>query len=167
MVAAAVSVAEEGLAAGELPIGAVVFLGGEIAGRSFTREKTLRRRLVHADLLAMLEADQALGWRRRAHPLELAVNLEPCIMCLGAAMAMGVTKVHYGLESPADGAARIAAEWPAENPGLPGYLAPDMTGGVHREEARDQFRRYCRQAADSGLRRWAQTLADLPDTPMR
>lgn len=41
-----------------------------------------------------------LGRRRRPHPLRLAVNLEPCVMRLGAAMALGVSEVYVALESP-------------------------------------------------------------------
>ncbi|GAA1653922.1 hypothetical protein GCM10009828_099110 [Actinoplanes couchii] len=72
-------------------------------------------------------------------------------------MALKVTEVHYGLESPADGGAAVAAAWPA-NPDLPWYVAPVITGGHHRDLVRDQFRRYCDRAPESGFRRWAQTL---------
>lgn len=69
MIAAAIQVAGDGLAAGELPIGAVVVMGDDIVGRTFTREKAEGRRLVHADLLAMTEADRSLGWTQRPAPL--------------------------------------------------------------------------------------------------
>jgi hypothetical protein len=58
LVAAAIDVAGEGLAAGELPIGAVAALGDDVVGRAFTQERGLGRRLVHADLLAMTQADE-------------------------------------------------------------------------------------------------------------
>jgi tRNA(adenine34) deaminase len=154
---AAIQVAEDGLAAGELPIGAVVAMGDEFVGRAFTQENSRGRRLVHADLLAMIEADERLGWRRRPAHLTLAVNLEPCVMCLGAAMTMGVTRVYFGLESPGDSA--IGAEWRPRSSDMPGYAAPTMTGGIRRQQVREQFRRYCDAAADSGMRRWAATLA--------
>src|SRR5689334_9227402 len=112
MVAAAIDVAEEGLRSGEMPIGAVVEMGGEIIARAFTRDVSMGRRLVHADLLAMTAADERLGWGPRSHPVRLAVNLEPCLMCLGAAMALKVDEVYFGLESPADGGAAAAAAWP-------------------------------------------------------
>lgn len=162
MILAAIQVAEDGLTAGELPIGAVVVMGDDIVGRAFTQENSQRRRLVHADLLAMTEADQRLGWRQRPAPLALAVNLEPCVMCLGAAMAMGMTHVYFGLESPGDGASQIAADWRPRSPDMPGYAAPAMVGGIRREQVREQFRRYCEGAADSGFRRWAATLAGGP-----
>lgn len=163
MIAAALEVAEEGMAAGELPIGAVVVMGDEIVGRAFTQDGTQRRRLVHADLLALTEADERLGWSRRPHPLRMAVNLEPCIMCLGAAMTLGIKEIYYGLESPADGAAGIAESWDPPSTDLPGYAAPVMVGGLLRAECREQFRRYCATAPESGFRRWAQTLVDLPE----
>jgi tRNA(adenine34) deaminase len=157
MVAAALTVAEAGLAAGEQPIGAVVVLGDEIVGRAFTQEHTRGRRLVHADLLAMIEADEVLGLGPRSHPLRLAVSLEPCVMCLGAAMALGVREVYYALESPSDGGAEIAARW-RPSPDMAWFDAPVMTGGIRREESRELFRQYCASAPDSGMRRWAETL---------
>lgn len=90
LLAAAIDVAEEALGAGELPIGAVVAMGDDVVGRAFTRERGLGRRLVHADLLAMTQSDERLGRSRRPRPLVLAVNLEPCLTCFGAAMSLGV-----------------------------------------------------------------------------
>jgi tRNA(adenine34) deaminase len=161
MVGVALQVAEAGLAAGEQPIGAVVVMGDDVVAQAFTQEKGLGRRLVHADLLAMIAADEALGWRRRPYPLRLAVSLEPCVMCLGAAMALRVSDVYFALESPTDGGAQIAASW-QPSPDMEWFAAPRMTGGIRREESRELFRRYCATAPESGLRRWAQTLVDLP-----
>ncbi|WP_432956012.1 nucleoside deaminase [Micromonospora haikouensis] len=161
LVGAALRVAEEGLAAGEQPIGAVVLLGDEIVGRAYTQERTSGRRLVHADLLAMIQADEALGWRRRPYPVRLAVSLEPCVVCLGAAMAMSVDECYFALESPSDGGAALAAAW-QPSPDLPGFAPPRLFGGIRREESRDLFRRYCETAPDSGARRWAQSLLAVP-----
>ncbi len=165
MVRAAIEVAGEGLAVGELPIGAVVVMGDQIVGRAHTQERGLRRRLVHADLLAMIQADEQLGPARRPHPLQLAVNLEPCVMCFGAAMTLGVTEVYYALESEADGASAIARHWQPASFDLSGYAAPSMTGGILRHDSRDLFRKYCQTAPEGGFRNWAQTIADLQDWP--
>ncbi|XVU20696.1 deaminase [Actinoplanes sp. CA-054009] len=160
LVEAALAAAEDGLDHGELPIGAVVEMGGEIIATAYTQETALGRRLVHADLLAMTAADERLGWRPRTQPLRLAVTLEPCLMCMGAAMALKVTDVYYALESPADGAAAVAAAWPP-HPDLPWYRPPTITAGIRRAEAQAQFRRYSATAPDSGLRRWAEAMATL------
>ncbi len=161
MVAAALAVAERGLAVGELPIGAVVVMGDEIVGSAYTQERTSGRRLVHADLLALTEADERLGWRPRPHPLALAVTLEPCLMCAGAAMALGIREIVFALESPGDGAATVAASWPT-HPDLPSYVAPVVRGGVLRQECQNLFRRYVAVTADSPMVRWARSLVDLP-----
>lgn len=154
---AALAVAAEGLAAGEQPIGAVVVIGDDIVGRAYTSEKTLRRRLVHADLLAMIEADHRCGWMRRPHPMQLAITLEPCVMCLGAAMALGVREVYYALESPVDGGAAIAAgRSRTDEPSW--FAAPAMTGGIRREESRDLFRRWRGAAPPGPMRDWVDTL---------
>lgn len=157
MVGEALAVAAAGLAAGEQPIGAVVVLGDEILGSAFTSEKTLGRRLVHADLLAMLDADHKLGWRRRPHPLRLAVSLEPCVMCLGTAMTLGVREIYFALESPADGGAAIAAQRRG-HPEPPWFATPAVTGGIRREESRDLFRRWCATAPPGPMRDWAESL---------
>jgi tRNA(adenine34) deaminase len=163
LVAAAIDVAEAGMAVGELPIGAVVVMGDEIVAQSHTRERGAGRRLVHADLLAMIAADDRLGYVKRPAQLALAVNLEPCVMCLGAAMTLGVADVFYALESPGDGGAGIAARW-RDSPDTPFFRMPTMTAGIRRAQARNQFRRYCATAPDSGFKAWAQTLADRPDS---
>jgi tRNA(adenine34) deaminase len=150
LVRAAMEVAEEGLAQGELPIGAVVASGDEIVARAYTRDSA--GRLKHADLLAMMEADG-----RRLKGLRLAVNLEPCLMCLGAAMSLGVKEIYYGLNSPGDGAAGIARGWESR-PEMRWYRAPEMHGGIRAEEVRVQFGRYCALAPDSPLKTWAKTL---------
>ncbi|MBM2616196.1 hypothetical protein JIG36_11575 [Actinoplanes sp. LDG1-06] len=158
LVQAALAVAEDGMTAGEMPIGAVLEMNGEIIATAYTRDVSLGRRLVHADLLAMTEADQKLGWTPRPGPLRLAVNLEPCLMCLGAAMALKVTDIYYALDSPADGGSAVAATW-KPHPDLPWYQPPHITGGLHQAEARDQFHRYATAHPDTAFGRWAATLA--------
>ncbi|MFC0544150.1 deaminase [Kutzneria chonburiensis] len=154
LVAAAMEAAEEGMTQGGLPIGAVVASGDEIVAKAYTKDSG--GRLKHADLLAMLEVD-GKGYQR----LRLAVNLEPCLMCLGAAMSLGVKEIYYGLNSPGDGAAGIARVW-QPGPGMGWYRAPEMHGGIRADEVRAQFGRYCGLAPDTPLRTWAKTLVAQP-----
>lgn len=161
MVAAAIEVAEAGMAAGEMPIGAIVVMGDEILGRAYASEHAQRRHLVHAELLAMTRADTALAFAKRPEPLRLAVNLEPCVMCVGAAMVLGVADVYYALESPGDGGAGIAASW-KNSPDAPFFVAPRIVGGIRRAESRDLFRRYCQGRPDTIATRWARGLLKLP-----
>ncbi|MEU4426802.1 nucleoside deaminase [Actinoplanes sp. NPDC024001] len=163
LVALALEVSEEGMRAGELPVGAVVVLGEEVLGRAYTQERTQGRRLVHADLLAMEQADRHLGWKPRGRPLVLAITLEPCLMCLGAAMALGVSEVYYGLEAPDDGAGGVAAVWQPARQGMSFSRLPAVTGGYRRRECLDQFRRYAATATNASLRQYAESMAALPD----
>jgi tRNA(adenine34) deaminase len=161
MVAAAIDVAEAGLAAGEMPIGAIVVMGDEVLGSAYASEHALCRHLVHADLLAMIQADTKLAFAKRPQPLRLAVNLEPCVMCLGAAMVLGVADIYYALESPGDGGAGIAASW-KNSPATPFFVAPRVVGGIGRAESRDLFRRYCEGRPDTAATRWARSLVEQP-----
>jgi len=156
----AIEVAEEGLTAGEMPIGAVVVSGDDILATSYTRERSLGRRIVHADLLAMTAADEVLGFRR-VPELTLAVNLEPCLMCLGAvADTLGVERVFFGLESPDDGGVATMRLWRPRHE-LPFFKPPrEVSGGHHQGRVREQFARYAVGAGPAGMRAWAAGLAD-------
>jgi tRNA(adenine34) deaminase len=155
----AVAVAEEGLAEGEMPIGAVVTSGDDVLGRSFTRERSLGRRIVHADLLALTAGDETLGFRRVAE-LTLAVNLEPCLMCLGAAVTLGVERVFFGIESPDDGGVATLQMWRPRHE-LPFFRPPrEISGGHHERKIRDQFERYAHGDGPPGMRLWAADLSD-------
>jgi hypothetical protein len=68
------------------------------------------------------------------------------------------------VESPVDGAARVAATW-QPGPGTRRHQAPAVYGGIRRTESREQLRRYAATAPDSPMRDWARTIADLPDLP--
>jgi len=159
----AIEVAEDGLNAGEMPIGALVLLGDEVVAKAFTQEKTLGRRVVHADLMAMLEADRIRGFNRSPLPLTLVVNLEPCLMCMGAAITMGVDRVWFGLESPNDGAVELLEQWnpPVEQPFF--SRPQEILGGIHREAVQEQFARYATSSAPAGMREWALGISLQPN----
>lgn len=155
----AIDAAQEGLAAGEMPIGAVVLAGDQVVGRAHTQERTLGRRIVHADLLALEAADRNLGFRRVEGPLTLAVNLEPCMMCLGAAITLGVDYVWFGLESPNDGAANLIEHWkpPVEQAFF--RKPARIRGGFLRDDVARQFAEYAAGEGPAGMRTWARGLA--------
>lgn len=156
----ALDVARDGLSAGEMPIGAVITMGDEVLAREYTKERKLGRRVVHADLLATLEADKILGFRRHDEPLILAVNLEPCLMCMGAAIALGVQKVWYGLESPNDGAHQLINNW--SPPAVQNFFVPphEIIGGIRRAESQQLFAEYARGDGPNGMRAWVSELAN-------
>lgn len=158
--AEALAMAEHALAAGELPIGSVVVAGGRIVGRSFTQERTQGRLLVHAELLALDQADRTHEVKRVG--TVLYTTLEPCLMCLGAAATAMVDRVVFALASPGDGAAGVARLWQQQGrgSGVPHVRLPPVVGGVGAGESRALFQRFCDGRGDPGdpLRAWATTL---------
>ncbi len=158
----ALTVAHAGLDAGEMPIGAVVTIDGDIIAAKHTQERATGRLLVHADLLALDAADRLIAGRRdRA---TLYVNLEPCLMCLGAAFTAKVGRVVYGLESPSDGGVSAFAHWDGSRDAsaMPGHRLPRICGGILREESAMLFKEYASHALKgSWAAAWAYDLAAL------
>jgi tRNA(adenine34) deaminase len=101
---AALAVAREALARGEVPIGAVVLdpVGALIASAHNERELG-HDPTAHAEVLALRRAGEALGsWRLDG--CTLAVTLEPCTMCAGAMVLARVARVVFGAWDPKAGA---------------------------------------------------------------
>ncbi|HWJ97695.1 MAG TPA: nucleoside deaminase [Acidimicrobiales bacterium] len=156
---AALAVARRGLDRGELPIGAVVVADGQVVGSSHTEEVTQRRLLVHAELLALEEADRHLGWDRRS--ATLYTTLEPCLMCVGAAATALVGRVVWAVASDSSLAGRVCRDGEARrSPELPQLHLPELVGPVGEEAASELFRTYVDARGDScdPFVRWAATL---------
>lgn len=96
--------AQRALAAGEVPIGAVVVCGGKIVGRGHNRNIIDHDPTAHAEILALREAGAALG-NHRLGDCELFVTIEPCAMCAGAMIHARLKRVIYGAADPKAGAA--------------------------------------------------------------
>jgi tRNA(adenine34) deaminase len=87
---------------GEVPIGAVVVLGGEVVGRGHNRREIDGDPLAHAELLALREAAlRVRGWRLAG--CSMYVTLEPCPMCAGALVASRIDRLVYGAADPKAG----------------------------------------------------------------
>jgi tRNA(adenine34) deaminase len=154
----ALALAEEALTLGEFPIAAIVVLDGEVIGQGTASEQREVRFLGHAELVALEQADR-LGLpyaeRRRAR---LFTTLEPCLMCMGAAMSFFLGEIYYALESPGDGAVELAQGWARREADLPSYQVPKVTGGLLREESVRLFERYVAVQPPGPMRDWAETL---------
>ena len=82
-------------AAGDVPIGAVVAVGGEVVARGHNEREARPDPTAHAELLALTRAAEALGsWRLTE--ATLVVTLEPCPMCAGALVASRLGRLVYG-----------------------------------------------------------------------
>ncbi|MBY0099737.1 tRNA adenosine(34) deaminase TadA [Mesobacillus maritimus] len=96
--------AKKAVEAGEVPIGAIIVLNGDIIARAHNLRETEQSSIAHAEVLAINEACKKLGtWR--LEEAELYVTLEPCPMCAGAIMLSRIKRVVYGAADPKGGCA--------------------------------------------------------------
>lgn len=100
---AALSEARRALHATDVPVGAVVVVGDEIVGRGCNQRQVLGDPTAHAEVLALRQAARKMGtWYLTA--AVLYVTLEPCIMCLGAAILSRIERLVFGCHDPKTGA---------------------------------------------------------------
>src|SRR2546421_3210470 len=84
---------------GEVPIGAVVALGGEVVGEGWNRPIVAVDPTAHAEIQALRAAAKKLG-NYRLSGAELYVTLEPCDMCVGAMFHARIARCVYGATDP-------------------------------------------------------------------
>lgn len=116
---------------GEVPVGAVVVLDGQVIGASHNRREVDQDPTAHAELLAIRQAAQHIGdWRLSG--CTLFVTLEPCAMCAGAMVLARVDRCVFGCSDPKGGFMGTLAEL-HQHPHLNHRFA--ACGGVRGEQA--------------------------------
>jgi tRNA(adenine34) deaminase len=124
----------------EVPIGAVIVRKQEIIARSWNQVETLKDATAHAEMLAITQAETAVGdWR--LHECDLYVTKEPCPMCAGAIVNARVRRVIFGCPDPKTGAAGgliNILQMPALNHKC------EITSGVREAECREMLQRFFR-----------------------
>jgi len=146
---AALDQARLGLAAGEVPIGAVLVVGDAIVARAFNQPIRACDPTAHAEVLVLREAARLLG-NYRLTDASVYVTVEPCLMCVGALVHARVRDVVYGAAEPKTGAL-VSTIHALETAGLNHRFA--VSGGVLEEECRallQEFFRDRRRAARAG-----------------
>lgn len=88
---------------GEVPVGAVVVLDGEVIGRGWNQPITGHDPTAHAEIIALRDAAERLE-NYRMPRAELFVTIEPCTMCAGAIVHSRVSRVVYGATEEKSGA---------------------------------------------------------------
>lgn len=96
--------ARAGARAGEVPVGAVLVLKGQVVASGHNLRERLKDPCAHAELRVIQEASQLLQ-RWRLTGTTLYVTLEPCVMCMGAALLGRVDRIVFGAMDPRGGAA--------------------------------------------------------------
>jgi len=127
------ALAEAGAASahGDVPVGAVVAVKGEVVARRHNERERLTDPTAHAEILALRDAAAALGtWRLDA--ATMVVTLEPCPMCAGALVASRLARLVFGATDPKAGAVGSLYQL-CGDPRLNHEVA--VTGGVLEEAA--------------------------------
>ena len=135
---AALDEARAAAAHGDVPVGAIALVGGDIVARAHNERERRGDPTAHAELLALRAAAEALGsWR--LDEVTMVVTLEPCPMCAGALVAARVGRLVFGATDPRAGACgtlyNLCAD-PRLNHELP------VTGGVLASDAAALLREF-------------------------
>jgi tRNA(adenine34) deaminase len=91
----ALALAEQAQAAGEVPVGALIVLGGEVIGKGSNSPIATNDPTAHAEMLAIREACARIS-NYRLEGATLYSTLEPCVMCAGALVAARVETLVFG-----------------------------------------------------------------------
>ena len=117
--------AKASVAAGEIPIGAVVVWKGRIIGRGHNMTERLHDTTAHTEMIAITSATEAMGGKY-LNDCTLYVTVEPCPMCAGALAWSQMGRIVYGAPDPRRGYSLFS----------PSLLHPrtEVTAGVLGEE---------------------------------
>ena len=156
----AITMAEKGLNNGEFPIGAIIVHDGNILAENYTQEQTQHRRIVHAEFLVLDAVDQLQPSHPERSEMVLFTTLEPCIMCLGAAMTFGIRTIYYALESPIDGASKLIPHYFDKEEYHLGYSIPIIQGGILREKSIELFKQFVTIHPNDRAIQWTKMLLE-------
>ena len=132
----------------EVPVGALVVFQGRVIGKGWNQPLGTHDPTAHAEIVALRAAAACVG-NYRLHSATLYATLEPCAMCVGAAMHARVARLVFGawdLKAGACGSVFDLTREPRLN------HRPDVFGGVCAEECREILQRFfeARRAAPRG-----------------
>lgn len=133
--------AQKGYGLGEVPVGAVIVLDGQVMGRGFNQTERLKDPTAHAEILAITSACEAIGdWR-----LDRSImycTLEPCSMCAGAAVLARIEKIIFGASDPKFGACGSIFNIPVD-PRLNHRI--ELEGGILADDVAEMMRNFFRE----------------------
>lgn len=133
--------AQRALAAGEVPVGAVVVVNDDVIGTGYNQPISAADPTAHAEINAIRAAAHRIG-NYRLTGATLYVTIEPCLMCVGAMIHARIGLVVYGAAEPRAGAL-VSAVRAHETPGLNHRL--DIIGGVLAEDSRALMQDFFKQ----------------------
>jgi len=141
----ALELAEVAQRHGDVPVGAIVTMGGEIAAVGFNQKEANHDPTAHAEMVALRQASARRGgWRLTG--ATLYVTKEPCVMCAAACVAARIDRLVYGCPDPKGGGAGSVHNL-VDDPRLNHRI--DVSAGVLADEASEMLRAFFRARRDS------------------
>jgi tRNA(adenine34) deaminase len=134
----ALALAQRAALDGEVPVGALLILEDEVIGEGWNRPIEGHDPTAHAEILALRAGAQRLR-NYRLERTTLYATLEPCAMCMGAAMNARVSRVVFGAWDQKAGACGSVIDLPRQ-PKLAHGI--DVFGGVCSEESAALLRQF-------------------------
>jgi tRNA(adenine34) deaminase len=124
-------------AAGDVPVGCVIVLDGELVARGRNRRESDADPTAHAEIVALREAAKTIGhWRVEA---TLFVTQEPCPMCAGAIVNARVRRLVFGCTNPKAGAVQTLYQIPTD---ARLNHRVDVTAGVRADECAAELSKF-------------------------
>ena len=144
----ALAQAGEALEAGEFPVGCVIADGRMVVatGARTGSSGVQPNELDHAEMVALRKLYTEGGFERRSGPLSLYCSMEPCLMCFGAILLNGISRIVYAYEDVMGGGTACQLD------GLPRLYAESgiyISGGLLREKSLALFQAFFRDPRQS------------------
>jgi tRNA(Arg) A34 adenosine deaminase TadA len=141
---AALTEARNAAERGEVPVGAVIVIDGEIVARSGNRTRAENDITAHAEI-AVIRAAAAKVGSERLGGADLYVTLEPCTMCAGAISFARIRRLYYGATDPKGGAVENGVRFFSQ-PTC--HHAPEVYSGIAEVPAADLLIDFFRSRRD-------------------
>ena len=125
-------------AAGEVPVGAIVVLDGQVVGRGFNQPIGAVDPTAHAEIVALRDAARGVGNYRLTNAV-MYVTIEPCLMCVGALVHARIGTLVFGATEPKAGAV-VSTVRALEIPTLNHKV--EAIGGVLEDDCRDMVQAF-------------------------
>lgn len=133
--------------AGEVPIGAVIVVDRSILSRGRNQREQWQDPTAHAEMIALRAAAAELqSWR--VLDSTLYVTMEPCVMCIGAAILARVKRLVFAVADPKGGACGSMFNIPVE-PRLNHRL--EVMGGILEQESQELLQQFFRRLREKAV----------------
>ena len=134
----ALTLARQGEAAGEVPVGAVLVKDGQELAAGWNQPLGAHDPTLHAEIHVIRKAARRLG-NYRLPGTTLYVTLEPCVMCVGALIHARIARLVYAAPEPKTGA--VTSRFQLLEPGLHNHTI-EVLGGVRADESAELLKRF-------------------------